>query len=273
MSHQPDALLLLGDNIYLPTRYKPKNPAELRHELKLQYDRLLSDPHFGALLVHMRGGERKVAAIWDDHDFLGGANYARDFSHSYRDAAKAQFFESLGFAAQPPNIYRSFDLHDARFVLLDCRSWRDPPDRAPGKADDVLGAEQLNWLRAQLQHDRKYTVVCSSLAFYDHGLKHESWGDYPAARAELLSLSAAKAGFLMLSGDLHQNSAKDDDNLIELVSSGVSRNHQWWFWRKLRNYAVLDLDERGAMVSFYENDVAKHTTFSMSLSDWRLKRL
>ena len=273
LGHEPDVLLLLGDNVYLPARYKPKNPAELRRQLKIQYDRLLSDRYFSALLVHMRAGERKVAAIWDDHDFLGGAKYARDLPDEYRDAARAQFFESFGFAAQPPNIYRSFELGDIKFVLLDCRSWREPPDTAPGKAEDVLGTEQLEWLRGQLQHDRKYTIVCSSLAFYRHpGMRHERWDQHPAARAELLRLLAGRTGVLMLSGDIHRNSAMDDDNLIELVSSGVSRKHQWWFWRLLRNYGVLDLDAQGATVSFYENDPSNNTTFSMPLSDWRLKR-
>ena len=273
LGHKPDLLLLLGDNVYLPARYEPKSPAELRHQLKIQYDRLLSDPYFSALLAHLRAGERKVAAIWDDHDFLGGAKYARDFPDAYRDAAKAQFFESFGFAAQPPNVYRSFEVGDVKFVLLDCRSWREPPDTAPGKAEDVLGAEQLEWLRGQLQHDRTYTVVCSSLTFYNHpGLKHERWDQYPAARAELLRLLTGRTGVLMLSGDMHSNGAMEDDNLIELVSSGVSRKHQWWFWRVLRNYAVLDLDGQGALVSFYEKDPSTKTTFSMPLGDWRLKR-
>ena len=158
LGHKPDLLLLLGDNVYLPARYKPKDPGELRHQLKIQYDRLLSDPYFSALLVHMSAGDRKVAAIWDDHDFLGGAKYARDFPDEYRDAAKAQFFESFGFAAQPPNIYRSFELGDVKFVLLDCRSWREPPGTAPGKAEDILGAEQLEWLRGS-STERKYTPV------------------------------------------------------------------------------------------------------------------
>jgi hypothetical protein len=262
---------LLGDNVYLPARYKPENPAELRHQLKIQYDRLLTDPYFSALLVYMRSGERKVAAIWDDHDFLGGAKYARDFPDAFRDAAKAQFFESLEFAAEPPNIYRSFELGDIKFMMLDCRSWREPPDTAPGKAEDVLGVEQLEWLRGQLQHDRKYTIVCSSLTFYDHpGTKHERWHQYPAARAELLRLMAGRTGLLMLSGDIHRNGAMDDENMIELVSSGVARKHQWWFWRVLRNYAVLDLDAQGAMVSFYENDPSNNKIFSIPLSDWRL---
>ena len=238
----------------------------------MQYDRLLSDADFSALLVHMRAGERKVAAIWDDHDFLGGSNYARDFPDEFRDAAKAQFFESFGFAAQPPNIYRSFEVGDVKFVLLDCRSWREPPDRAPGKAEDVLGTEQLEWLRAQLQHDKKYTIVCSSLTFYKHpGMAHERWDQYPAARAQLLRLLAGRNGVLMLSGDIHRNGAMDHDNLIELVSSGVSRKHQWWFWRVLRNYAVLDLDAEGAMVWFYENDPSNNRICAMALSDWRLK--
>jgi hypothetical protein len=244
----------------------------LRRQLKIQYDRLLSDPYFDALLSHMREGERTIAAIWDDHDFLGGANYARHFPDEFRDAAKAQFFESLGFAAQPPNIYRSFEVGDVKFVLLDCRFWREPPDSAPGKAEDVLGAEQLEWLRGQLQHERKYTIVCSSLAFYNHpGIKHERWDRYPAARAELLKLLGGRTGLLMLSGDIHRNAAMDDDNLIELVSSGVSRKHQWWFWRVLRNYAVLDLDAQGATVSFYEHEPSNNKTFSMAINDWRLQ--
>jgi PhoD-like phosphatase len=215
--------------------------------------------------------KRKVAAIWDDHDFLGGAKYARDFPDEYREAAKAQFFESFGFAAQPPNIHQSFELGDVKFVLLDCRSWREPPDRARGKADGVLGGDQLEWLRGQLQHDRKYTVVCSSLAFYNHpGMQHESWGQHPTARAEMLRLLGGRTGVLMLSGDIHRNSAMANDDLIELVSSGVSRKHQWWFWRQLRNYGVLDLDADGAMVSFYENRSSNNTNFSMPLSDWRL---
>ena len=272
LGHKPDILLLLGDNVYLPARYKPQNPAQLRHQLKIQYDRLLSDPHFSALLLHMRAGERKVAAIWDDHDFLGGAKYASDFPNEYRDAAKAQFFESFGFAAQPPNLYRSFELGDVKFVLLDCRSWRERRDTAPGNPEDVLGTEQLEWLPGQLQHDSKYTIVCSALAFYNHpGMEHESWGQYPAARAELLKLLASRAGVLMLSGDIHRNGALDDDSLIELVSSGVSRKHQLWFWRVLRNYAVLDLDTQGAKVSFYEKDPSNNKAFSMPLSDWRLK--
>lgn len=273
LRHEPDVLLLLGDNVYLPARYKPKNPAELRHQLKIQYDRLLSDPHFTALLAHMRAGERTIAAIWDDHDFLGGEKYARDFPDEYRDAAKAQFFESFGFAARPPNIYRSFELGDVKFVLLDCRSWREPPDRAPGRPEDILGSQQLEWLRGQLQHDRKYTIVCSSLTFYNYpGMEHERWDKYPAARAELVRLLAGRtSGLLILSGDIHQNGAMDDDKVIELVSSGVSRKHQWWFWKALRNYAVLDLDAQGAMVSFYENDPSNNKTFSMPLSDWRLK--
>ncbi|MES2564783.1 MAG: hypothetical protein V4637_18970, partial [Pseudomonadota bacterium] len=118
-----------------------------------------------------------------------------------------------------------------------------------------------------------YTLVCSSLTFYDHpGMKHERWDQYPAARAEFLRLLAGRTGLLMLSGDIHRNGAMDDENLIELVSSGVSRKHQWWFWRVLRNYAVLDLDTEGAMVSFYEDDPSNNRTFSMPLSDWRLKR-
>jgi hypothetical protein len=266
-------LLLLGDNVYLPARYKPSKPTELRHQLKIQYDRLLSDPHFSRLLAHMRTSGRKVAAIWDDHDFLGGAKHVRNFPEAYRDAAKAQFFESFGFAAQPPNIYRSFEVGDVKFVLLDCRSWREPRDTVPGKAEDVLGTEQLEWLREQLRHDRKYTIVCSSLAFYRHpGMRHERWEQYPAARAELLRLLAGRRGMLMLSGDIHRNSALDHENLIELVSSGVSRKHQWWFWRVLRNYALLDLDAQGATVSFYERDPSIKKNCSIPLSDWRLRQ-
>jgi hypothetical protein len=245
----------------------------LRHQLKTQYDRLLSDPHFSALIVHMTTGGRSVAAIWDDHDFLGGAKYAPDFPSEYREAAKTQFFESFEFAAQPPNVYRSFEIGEVKFVLLDCRSWRQSPDKAPGKAEDVLGTDQLEWLRRELEHDRTYTIVCSSLSFHDHpGLKHERWGQYSAARAELLRLLAARTGVLLLAGDIHRNSAMEHDKLIELVSSGVSRKHQWWFWQRLRNYAVLDLDAKGAVVSFYENDPSHNKTFSIALSDWRLKR-
>ncbi len=272
LGHNPDVLLLLGDNVYLPRRYKPKSPAELRQQLKIQYDRLLSDPQFDSLLARMTGGGLILAAIWDDHDFLGGANYARDFPSEYREAAKAQFFESFEFAARPPNVYRSFDVGEVKFVLLDCRSWREPPKKASGKAEDVLGAAQLEWLRRELEHRRPYTIVCSSLSFHHHpGPKHERWEEYPAAHAELLRLLGGRPGVLMLSGDIHRNSAKDGHKLIELVSSGVSRKHQWWFWRLLRNYGVLDLDAQGARVSFYEKDASHNRSFSIALSDWRLK--
>ncbi len=263
---------MLGDNVYLPARYKPENPGELRRQLKVQYDRLLIDPCFSALLSHMTSGERRVAAIWDDHDFLGGAAYAKEVPDGCRDAAKAQLFESFGFATQPPNVYRSFEIGEAKFVLLDCRSWRESPDKAPNTVEDVLGAEQLEWLRRELEPQKRFTIVCSSLSFHDHpGMKRENWNRYPAARAELLRLLAGRTGVLMLSGDIHRNSAMDDDKLIELVSSGVSRKHQWWFWRQLRNYAVLDLEAEGAVVSFYEKDPSKNKTFSMSLSNWCLK--
>ena len=71
-------------------------------------------------------------------------------------------------------------------------------------------------------------------------------------------------------GDRSTGVRVDDDT----VFSAQSMSKPVFAYRvmKLTELGVLDLDAQGAMVSFYENDPSNNKSFSMPLSDWRLKR-
>ncbi len=78
--HDPDLLLLLGDNVYMPNSRWDHGFMEQR------YKEQFAEPHFASLIQKV-----PFLATWDDHDF--GINDSRGayISDSYRRESGRQF--------------------------------------------------------------------------------------------------------------------------------------------------------------------------------------
>jgi len=266
---EPDLLLLLGDNIYLPQEVNPNNVAELRAALTTQYDRLLSDANFQELVAFMGTGGRRVAAIYDDHDSIGEDLKYAVMTPAMRAVAQELLFQKLAFAASPPNLFQSIDTAIARVIMLDTRSFRI--DEA-NTLDDVLGAAQAAWFRAQVAASltKPYLLVCSGFTLHRYSLFVSSgWFFHQGARHEVTSLLGDRPGVLFASGDIHENTLKMKSGVIELVSSGVARK-QVLGSAQLRNYAIVDLNADGATVSAKALKPTDEWSRTISLADWRI---
>ena len=268
-AEQPDALLLLGDNIYLDCDTHD-DPAALAAELRQRYAAQFAEAHFDALRRDMRSRGKPVLAIYDDHDFLGNNRCGADFAPALRSAAR----EALVAAFDPPRtrdeVYSSQRLGAVRVVMLDTRFHRLSVSAAAGLGDRdaVLGAEQWAWLQAELdKRDTPFLLIASSSTF--HLFRSEAWELYPAAFSRLRALLRGRRGALFVSGDIHANALYDDSGVVEVVSSGVARCGKV-FGVQRKGYGVLAFDAEGVQITLRSNKPGDRLHTRIALADWRL---
>lgn len=212
---RPDALVLLGDNVYADST----NPEVIR----AAYGYLAADPAFAALRASTR-----LLAVWDDHDY-GADDAGAEFPA--REESKRALLDFLGEPASSPRrardgVYDSYELgppeRRVQVILLDTRSFRGPltprttealpgdgrggPYQAtttPGVA--MLGDAQWAWLEGELAKPARLRVLVSSIQVLseDHGW--EKWMNFPAERERLLAVIARTraSGVVIVSGDRH----------------------------------------------------------------------
>lgn len=273
---EPDVLLLLGDNVYAGGN--PETPGELRRKLNKRYDAQLTEPHFAALLAYMRSGKRKVAAIWDDHDFAGDDSYGLGLTDAMRRTAREIFHVRLsaltnsnGASNDPQReVYHRFVHEHATFLMLDTRFHRQPPADPPSTdVDAMLGREQRIWLERCLEEvQTAYTVVCSGTPLNQHqGAQTEHWTQYPAARDWLVQRLRHRRGAIFLAGDIHRNAFSDADGVLEAISSGVGR-HSRFAGRVLANYGLIDLDPFVAQIHLRGNRPGDEQTRRIERANW-----
>lgn len=212
---RPDALVLLGDNVYADST----DPAVIR----AAYGYLASDPAFQALRASTR-----LLAVWDDHDY-GEDDAGAEFPA--RDESKRAFLDFLGEPADSPRraregVYASYELgppeRRVQLILLDTRWFRGPltprageTERGDGRGGPyqattspgatMLGDAQWSWLEGELAKPARLRVLVSSIQVLseDHGW--EKWMNFPAERERLLALVAKTHanGVVIVSGDRH----------------------------------------------------------------------
>lgn len=241
---RPDALLLIGDNNYMPSRPEAYEASESTVSYAMsRYHRYLRDvPGLRSILSSV-----PTYAIWDDHDY-GPNNSDRTFR--WRELTLSLFKKYWPNPAAgnetTAGIFFSFKIADVEFFMLDDRYHRDP-NEAPDRKT-MLGEGQLTWLREQLKASTATfkVIVNGHTTTINRADRGEYWANFGDERNEFLKWMFAEGieGVFFISGDWHVGSlsridfAREGYPLYELISSnaGVSQvendNHQYSYNRQ-----------------------------------------
>jgi len=193
--YEPDILLWIGDNVYADTL----DPDIIREEYRRQRDIPALQP-----ILH----NVSHLAIWDDHDF--GLNN-HDRTNPIKEGAYEAFREywanpSYGLA-DVKGIFFKYTWGQIDFFFLDGRWYRDPdadPD-APDKT--MLGADQFEWLKTELESSSAVFKVLVSGGGWSKakGEFGDSWAGFMHERNRLFDFIRDReiTGIVLLSGDTH----------------------------------------------------------------------
>lgn len=194
---QPDAMLWLGDNVYLqqPDFLDPSAMAR-------RYQRQRT---FGPLQKLLTATAH--VAIWDDHDY--GPNNA-DASYVMKGATRALFERywpnpSFGLP-DVPGTFGVVRYGDVDVFLLDNR-WHRSPNRAPDGPDKTMyGSAQLAWLRNALTYSQApVKLVAGGGQFLNRANRFEGWNHFAHEQKAFLEFLHERRieGVVFLSGDRH----------------------------------------------------------------------
>ena len=287
--YAPDALLLLGDNVYGDT--------EDMDVLRGKYAALDAVPAFARLRE-----EAALLAVWDDHDY--GEN---DAGAAYPMRAQSQqvFLDFLRVPPGDPRRARE-GTYDApvfgppgrrvQFLLLDTRYHRSPLVKAPNTdplsagrpgsyvpsndpSATVLGEAQWAWLERALTVPAELRVLATSIQLVAEDHRFEGWRNFPSERRRLLeTIRRTRAnGVVVVSGDRHigeisvldpgraaEGSACDVGYpLVDVTASSFNRPSSWRNERNRHrvgsilfdvNFGSIEVDwESGAVVLAVRN--------------------
>ncbi len=262
-SFNPDAILLLGDNVYIDD---PESVVMQQYT----YQRRQSRPEWRALTART-----PTFTIWDDHDFStndtwGGADVDIPFwKKDWVFPIFRQNWANPGYAGgdSQPGCWYSFSIGDVDFIMLDCRYYRTNPD---GDKLSMLGPVQMQWLKEQLKASTgKFVVLCSSVPwdFRTKGDSNDTWNGYRAEREEIFSFleQRKQEGVLLLSADRHRSDAWKIERgngygLYEFSSSRLTNQH-----------VHPRMEEAGAIFSYNELQSFGLVTFDTAQDDPTVK--
>ena len=228
-SFDPNAILLLGDNVYID------DPESVIMQ-QYTYHRRQSRPEWRKLTARS-----PVFTIWDDHDFgtddsWGGADIDVPFwKKDWVFPIFRQNWANPGYAGgnDQPGCWYSFHIGDVDFIMLDCRYYRTSPKTKVGKS--MLGNVQKKWLKEQLKSaDGTFKVLCSSVPwdFRTKGDSKDTWNGYKDEHEEILSFIEKNEieGVILMSADRHRSdcwkiSRPNGYDLYEFNSSRLTNQH------------------------------------------------
>jgi len=226
-SHNPEAFLTLGDNVYMDLPAKPNGFVEYT------YYRRQSRPEFRRLVSTV-----PVYAIWDDHD----SGMDDDWLGPYKDKPDWKLPLFRNFQQQwnnpaygdPdwPGCWFNFSIGPVEFFMLECRMYRtNPYDKNP----TMLGPVQKAWLKKQLkQSTARFKVIVSSVpwTFNSKGGARDTWNGFHKERKEIFDFLADNKinGVVLLSADRHRSEAWRNERpngypLYEFESSRLTNEH------------------------------------------------
>jgi alkaline phosphatase D len=223
-----DGFIFLGDNVYGDQR--SGELGKLKKAYKKQKQKLPS----------WLGKEKKVIAIWDDHDY--GKN---DGGGEYKNKKEAQEL-FLDFWEIPSNDLRRtregiyfeelqiIEGMNVQIIGLDTRYFRSElmgkknvylPNNDPSAS--ILGPQQWEWFNRILEKsEADIVIILSSIQILATNHPYEKWGNFSFDRQKLLQkiekLSENKT-IIAISGDRHRAGIYQEGNFTELTASALNK--------------------------------------------------
>ncbi len=223
----PNALLLLGDNVYIDL---PGMPNEF-HDYT--YYRRQSRPEFRNLISKI-----PVYAIWDDHDcaiddsWMGPYKDKPDWKMPMLEHFKTQWNNPSYGSAEWPACFFKFNIAGIDFFMLDCRFYRTNPFQ---ENPTMLGPDQKQWLKDQLSNSSGvFKVIVSSVpwSFDAKPGSRDTWAGYKEEREEIFQFIESNKieGVVLLSADRHRSDVwkierKGGYDFYEFESSQLTNIH------------------------------------------------
>jgi len=227
-AQQPDALLLLGDNVYIdtPTVRATQQYCYYRRQSQDAWRRLTS--------------RTPVFAVWDDHDF--GDNDCHGGPAIDEPAWKRPVWEtftrnwpnpSFGAGESGLGVWFAHRLGPVEFFFLDTRCFREKPKR--DGSTSMLGPVQLAWLKQRLvASDAVFKVICSSVPMTANTKPGslDTWDGHHLERDAIFDHIAAQKieGVFILAADRHRSDLwniprPNAYDLTECMSSRLTNVH------------------------------------------------
>ncbi|MFO0846979.1 MAG: alkaline phosphatase D family protein [Gemmataceae bacterium] len=193
---KPEALILLGDNMYADLlddgKLKPAGPAQIAR----CYEALAATPGW----QRVRAAVPTILPIWDDHDY-GHNDAGVEWQH--KDAAQKLLLDFFNVPADSPRRTRKGVYFAETFgppgkrtqvILLDTRYHRSPLAtggpatifpyglirkpylRTTDPAATLLGEEQWKWLEEQLKQPADLRLIGTGIQVVSDEHPFEKWG-------------------------------------------------------------------------------------------------
>jgi alkaline phosphatase D len=244
---KPDYLFLLGDQIYMDFFLdlgEPKSWSDNKFEATMlaKYQAQWDEPNFKSLFSSLRQKQNVdggVYGTWDDHDFAWNNACGIEVPPTKQAIARKLFNQFMECNTNPNKMYYSVLLkHTGKIVgkaiFLDTRSYRN----LPGKSGRLLGNEQLEFLKKELNHPHPLTILCAGTPIRATG---NGWLRYSEDYSRFLNIIGDRE-ILFLSGDIHENAflpPSGGTKLFEIISSGAAI-YKYGKIGERRNYGILD---------------------------------
>lgn len=219
----PDALFLIGDNIYLRPRAQDK--------LKSITEALIWKRHMEnrqRLMLYKSPTLVPTFVIWDDNDF-GPNNADRRFPLAQQSAEIYRLFfpvpEDSARLQNGPGLSFSYSGAKNHFIFLDNRSFRHSIE-----PKSHFGSEQLTWLSEQMKSPNKLYWLISGGQFFGSHQPYESYSrEFPEEFKTFLDQVRPfqTPRPVLLSGDRHLTEIQYEptEKLLEVTSSGLHSSY------------------------------------------------
>jgi alkaline phosphatase D len=206
LTHKPDAIFLIGDNVYADTHngvYVGKSGDEKHLWNRYATTAMVTKLYRAKHLI-------PVYATWDDHDY-GENNQNKNYKYKKQVLNIFKLFfahdnvieKSLEFG---PGVSSFLTIGDHRFTFFDDRYFRDIEDSKTKQAGYHFGEKQIKWFEENLKKTKGQTWLISGDQYFGAHHPYESFaGHHPKKFKSFLSLlkKNKQHQFMFLSGDRH----------------------------------------------------------------------
>ena len=250
-SRQLDAMLMLGDNVYIDI---PEMPGAF-HDYT--YYRRQSQPDFRNLVQ-----STAMYAIWDDHDaatddiWMGPYQDRPVWKQPMVDLFNRNWVNPGTGDAEWPGCWFQFSVGDVDVFMLDGRTYRTNPHK---EEKSLLGPVQKEWLLRGLKAaPRPFCVIASPVCWASESKpgSNDTWNGFIGEREEIFQYLSDNRieGVVLLSGDRHRtdfwkNEREDDYPLYEMMSCRLTNIHTHelmpeaiWGYNEKPSFGIMNFD-------------------------------